>query len=344
MEQQELLVERPLSVYSLTTFLSRKLNAILGASSEFRPILIHGTLTQSDRYFYIEDSDVQQSRVYLDAYKLNGKLAEHVGRTVTLRVLPYIREFKGRINVGCEVLELVGTGEIKREIAEINPHLLKTPRRHLPEKDQYLISVICPGASDRAWCDFLGGIDKKINGKLHPDSISLTLEDISIHIRRIPTNMLSSADITASIRSSDGDIVVLTRGGGDEEEFGVFSDREVIRAWAEHPGYRISAIGHSDNITHVDIISDTHCRVPFDAGVEVVNLLGDIARQRRLREQERLMGKLTAEKEALTKEKETLTKQIAELNVRLKRLTYLSLGAGLTALGLVTALVVILFK
>ncbi|MEM7828714.1 MAG: exodeoxyribonuclease VII large subunit, partial [Candidatus Aenigmatarchaeota archaeon] len=244
----------------------------------------------------------------------------------------------------CEVLELVEAGEVKREIAEINPYLLKTPRRHLPEKDQYFISVICPGASDRAWCDFLGGVDKKIDGKLHPDLISLAIDDISIHIKRVPTNMLSSADITASIRSSDGDIVVLTRGGGDEEEFGVFSDREVIRAWAEHTGYRISAIGHSDNITHVDIISDTYCRVPLDAGVEVVNLLGDIARQKRMKEQERLMGKLLAEKEALTKEKETLAKQIAELNVRSRRLAYLSLGTGLVALGLVIALVAMLFK
>lgn len=63
--------------------------------------------------------------------------------------------------------------------------------------------------------------------------------------------------------------MVIIRGGGDEVDFDVFNDLNVIDAWISLPSFRISAIGHSKDRTYLDIFSDRSYDTPTAAAVEI---------------------------------------------------------------------------
>ena len=57
----------------------------------------------------------------------------------------------------------------------------------------------------------------------------------------------------------------LSRGGGSDEQFSVFENPELLRAWSEKRAYRIAGIGHSGNSTALDLLSDFAATTPAAA-------------------------------------------------------------------------------
>jgi exonuclease VII large subunit len=104
------------------------------------------------------------------------------------------------------------------------------------------------------------------------------LEDLVIV--PVPVNMLDPVAIAGALRSSDADIVLLIRGGGDSADFEVFDDPRVVDALVRCPAYRITGLGHSGNGSVADIVADYSARTPGQAGV----YLRDSVLERRRRE------------------------------------------------------------
>ena len=120
-------------------------------------------------------------------------------------------------------------------------------------------------------------IPEKINGLfvIHPRS-GMVLKDFKEQLGNIgtavterPTVMTDPADIINAVKEAAAahpGVVAIIRGGGPDISFAALSDQMVARAWAELKPFKISALGHTENRTLLDYISDVSLNVPADAG------------------------------------------------------------------------------
>ncbi|MBW3091779.1 exodeoxyribonuclease VII large subunit [Bifidobacterium sp. 82T10] len=81
-------------------------------------------------------------------------------------------------------------------------------------------------------------------------------------------------DIVAAIRMLDADpdvdVIIVARGGGAFEDLIGFSDESVVRAAAACATPIVSAIGHEDDWTLIDLAVDLRASTPTDAAKKVV--------------------------------------------------------------------------
>ena len=81
-------------------------------------------------------------------------------------------------------------------------------------------------------------------------------------------------DIVAAIRRLDADpevdVIIVARGGGAFEDLIGFSDESVVRAAAACTTPIVSAIGHEDDWTLIDLAADLRASTPTDAAKRVV--------------------------------------------------------------------------
>ncbi|MBW3094339.1 exodeoxyribonuclease VII large subunit [Bifidobacterium sp. 64T4] len=109
-------------------------------------------------------------------------------------------------------------------------------------------------------------------------------------------------DIIAAIRQLDADpevdVIIVARGGGAFEDLVGFSDEGVVRAAAACRTPLISAIGHEDDWTLIDLAADLRASTPTDAAKKVVpdvreqwQLISNAIRQMRMR----ISGRVDAE-------------------------------------------------
>lgn len=81
-------------------------------------------------------------------------------------------------------------------------------------------------------------------------------------------------DIVSAIQQLDADpnvdVIIVARGGGSFEDLMGFSDERVVRATAACATPIISAIGHEDDWTLIDLAADVRASTPTDAAKRVV--------------------------------------------------------------------------
>ena len=82
------------------------------------------------------------------------------------------------------------------------------------------------------------------------------------------------SDVTKAIAQMDADpdvdVIIVARGGGAFEDLIGFSDEDVVRAAAAAHTPLISAIGHEDDWTLLDLVADLRASTPTDAAKKVV--------------------------------------------------------------------------
>lgn len=109
-------------------------------------------------------------------------------------------------------------------------------------------------------------------------------------VRTAGVNMGDAVAIAALIRKvGEQFVLVLIRGGGDAADFEVFNDRRVVEALAQSRCHRIVGLGHSNNSSLLDLVSDFSARTPGQAGIYIreqierrERLLGDSAKEIRI--------------------------------------------------------------
>lgn len=110
-------------------------------------------------------------------------------------------------------------------------------------------------------------------------------------------------DIIEAIRRLDADpevdVIIVARGGGAFEDLIGFSDEGVVRAAAACVTPLVSAIGHEDDWTLIDLAADLRASTPTDAAKKVVpdvreqwQLVDNAVRQMRMRVSARVDGEI----------------------------------------------------
>jgi exonuclease VII large subunit len=97
--------------------------------------------------------------------------------------------------------------------------------------------------------------------------------DSTVSLQPIPANTPSVPELMHAIRTANVDIIALVRGGGNDEEFSVFENPDLLRAWSEKRAYRVAGIGHSGNSTALHLLSDFAATTPAMAGTHIADPL-----------------------------------------------------------------------
>ena len=170
-------------------------------------------------------------------------------------------EAQGRFQLNVRVLEPKGVGGLQLAFEQLKKKLLEEGlfalerKRPLPKYPRK-IAIITSWAG-AALHDFLKilktrvGIedfeifDVKVQGKDAPDGIKKAIEEVSFQKKH--------------------DVLVLTRGGGSQEDLSAFNDEGVVRALAASPIPSISAVGHEVDFTLCDFVADVRAATPTQA-------------------------------------------------------------------------------
>lgn len=117
-----------------------------------------------------------------------------------------------------------------------------------------------PPAGD-LWISVLHGISSSVLADFMGQ-----IEDMAFDVEEIPVKLQDPASIIAGIKKACGGVLVIIRGGGNDGEFEVFNRPDVLEAWRDKDAYKISALGHTQNLTLLDRISHKSCETPTAAG------------------------------------------------------------------------------
>jgi exodeoxyribonuclease VII large subunit len=90
----------------------------------------------------------------------------------------------------------------------------------------------------------------------------------------------AASTIVSAVRAlcrSRVDVIVVTRGGGSQEDLGAFNDERLARALAACPVPVVSAVGHEVDVTIADLVADVRAATPTHAAQLVAPVRDELA-------------------------------------------------------------------
>ncbi|PWG58936.1 exodeoxyribonuclease VII large subunit [Bifidobacterium catulorum] len=188
------------------------------------------------------------------------------GDRVILHGRPDVWMKQTRLSFMGDDIRRVGKGDLMAQIEELRRRLKgeglfdaenKVPLPEFPGR----IGLVCAPQA-RAEGDVI------TNARLRWPTIEFTVVHAHVQGPSCPP------DVIAAIRRLDADpdvdVIIVARGGGSFEDLMGFSDEGVVRATAACATPIVSAIGHEDDWTLIDLAADLRASTPTDAAKRVV--------------------------------------------------------------------------
>lgn len=171
-----------------------------------------------------------------------------------------------RLSFVADDIRRVGAGDLKAQIDELRRRLKgeglfdaenKVP---LPEFPRCIGLICAPQARAEG--------DVVTNVNLRWPAVRFKIVHVHVQGAQCPT------DVVSAIRQLDADpevdVIIVARGGGSFEDLIGFSDEGVVRATAACATPIVSAIGHEDDWTLIELAADLRASTPTDAAKRVV--------------------------------------------------------------------------
>ena len=188
------------------------------------------------------------------------------GDRVVLHGRPDVWMKQTRLSFMGDDIRRVGKGDLMAQIEELRKRLKgeglfdadnKVPLPQFPKR----IGLVCAPQA-RAEGDVI------TNARLRWPTIEFTVVHAHVQGPSCPP------DVIAAIQRLDADptvdVIIVARGGGSFEDLMGFSDEGVVRATAACVTPIVSAIGHEDDWTLIDLAADLRASTPTDAAKRVV--------------------------------------------------------------------------
>ncbi|MFD0704747.1 exodeoxyribonuclease VII large subunit [Alloscardovia venturai] len=220
------------------------------------------------------------------------------GDLVVLHGKANIYQARTSLSFRADQIHHVGTGGIKEQIEMLRKKLkgeglFDTERKiELPHFPHKIGLVVAPGA--RAEGDVI------TNARLRWPSMEFAVKHVHVQGPSCPPEVVRAiAELDAD---TTVDVIIVARGGGAFEDLIGFSDESVVRAVAAATTPVVSAIGHEDDWTLIDLVADLRASTPTDAAKRVVPDVReelDLVAQTRARMMESLTRKVEVERQRL---------------------------------------------
>jgi len=263
-------------IYSVTE-LSLQIRDML--ERRFIDVWVEGELsnfkasTAGHLYFTLKDDRSQMSAVcFRTAARLlrfrpeNGKMFRARGRVS-------IYEGRGEYQLVVEVLEPAGLGALQLAFEQLRKKLeseglFKLERkRPIPAFPRKIGIVTSPKSA--ALRDILTVLKRR------HDAIDVLICPAEVQGDGASIQVMDGIDFLS--RSTDVDVIIVTRGGGSMEDLWPFNEERVARAIVRSSKPVISAVGHEVDFTVCDFVADLRAPTPSAAAEIVIKSKGEIA-------------------------------------------------------------------
>jgi exodeoxyribonuclease VII large subunit len=325
------------TIRSITQFLNEHITSAIRAKFSASDLMVGvegvlGDIKQNNEYKYHYGVKLKDESDYvlldipkelIDKSELSGGEYVQVLGTIKTKLDSFSNnrvEFRidvSRINTKDSPKAIEAMKKDQATISKI--HSLHPGRRPFPYKSMLKVSLLV-SKSSQVEDDFMYELR--------------SLSD-NVDIDRKPINITRKEDIAAAINESSGDIIVIIRGGGDEGQFEVFNQMIVIEALAKNPGYRILGLGHSNDSTLIELVSDYAANTPAQAGTHIKEMIS------LYREKTGAINKLLSSLEAERMRFESALININALTKRATTFKNMAIFAGIIA---VVMLIILLLK
>lgn len=254
---------KPISVTTLVRYLKNKLDS----DEALRSVQVSGELSNFRKtssghlYFTLKDENSAISCVMFKSKTYSLSFVPENGNKVICSGSISMFEASGSLQLYVNTLKLDGIGDLYRQYEELKNKLFNeglfddNHKKVLPTLYPSKVAVLC-GRDSAAMSDIKIQFNRRwplckvdyypviVQGSEGPSSMIKTLKDID---------------------TLDYEIIVLARGGGSFEDLFCFNDERLVRTIYNLNTFIITGVGHQQDFTLVDFVSDRRAPTPTGA-------------------------------------------------------------------------------
>lgn len=254
---------KPISVTTLVRYLKNKLDS----DEALRSVQVSGELSNFRKtssghlYFTLKDENSAISCVMFKSKAYSLSFVPENGNKVICSGSISMFEASGSLQLYVNTLKLDGIGDLYRQYEELKNKLFNEGlfdddhKKVLPTLYPSKVAVLC-GKDSAAMSDIKIQFNRRwplckvdyypviVQGSEGPSSMIQTLKDVD---------------------TMDYEIIVLARGGGSFEDLFCFNDERLVRTIYNLNTFIITGVGHQQDFTLVDFVSDRRAPTPTGA-------------------------------------------------------------------------------
>ena len=269
----------PLTVSALAAAIARAVEVgvparvqVSGEISNFRD--------RTHWYFDLKDAAAVISCVAFANVARRSRLARTLadGQSVIITGRVEFYEKAGKVSLIVDSLELAGAGPLDRllrdRIEQLRTEGLLDParKRPLPRLPRKL--AVVTSRTSAALQDVLVTMKKRCS------AVEILLADVRVQGDGAAAEIAAAlADLSRRHRTLGIDAILLTRGGGSQEDLWCFNELEVAYAIARCALPVVAAIGHETDVTIAELVADERCATPTQAAMRLTPDAAALARQ-----------------------------------------------------------------
>lgn len=253
----------PISVTTLVRYLKNKLDS----DEALRSVQVSGELSNFRKtssghlYFTLKDENSAISCVMFKSKAYSLSFVPENGNKVICSGSISMFEASGSLQLYVNTLKLDGIGDLYRQYEELKNKLFNEGlfdddhKKEIPTLYPSKVAVLC-GNDSAAMSDIKIQFNRRwplckvdyypviVQGSEGPSSMIQTLKDVD---------------------TLDYEIIVLARGGGSFEDLFCFNDERLVRTIYSLNTFIITGVGHQQDFTLVDFVSDRRAPTPTGA-------------------------------------------------------------------------------
>ena len=254
---------KPISVTTLVRYLKNKLDS----DEALRSVQVSGELSNFRKtssghlYFTLKDENSAISCVMFKSKAYSLSFVPENGNKVICSGSISMFEASGSLQLYVNTLKLDGIGDLYRQYEELKNklfneglfdegHKIKIPTLY-PSK----VAVLC-GKDSAAMSDI------KIQFNRRWPLCKVDYYPVIVQGSEAPFSMIQALMYVDSL---DYEIIVLARGGGSFEDLFCFNDERLVRTIYDLNTFIITGVGHQQDFTLVDFVSDRRAPTPTGA-------------------------------------------------------------------------------
>ena len=237
----------------------------------FQNLYINGQLSNirvnnSHLYFSLkEDNEIIDCVIYYFEDKdINFDFED--GIDVNVKGNVFYNNYSSRIIISAKEVSEVGISENYKKFLDMKEEFRKLGyfdeinKKAIPKYPKKVGLITSKDGA--AIIDFISVINQKPN-------------DINIFLYPVKVQGLESSNLIkqaiCDLDHKNLDVIVITRGGGSNEDLSTFNNRDIVEAVFNAKTPIISAIGHKIDLTLLDLVSDLSLQTPTEAGSYIIN-------------------------------------------------------------------------
>ncbi len=238
---------------------------VLENSPQLNFVEVKGEIASYKRYPSGDYFDIKDEKSYLscviwarDAAKMS--FVPKVGDEVVLFGSVSLYAQKGRYQFTAFSLSLFGKGEALLALEQLKEKLSKeglfdiSKKKAIPQYPNKISIVV--GKDSAAEADLIANISRRW------PLAEVVIHNALVQGKNAPEDIIRALNET---KEDNADVLILSRGGGSNDDLSAFNDEELVRAFYAIDTPKIAAVGHEIDFTLVDYVADKRVSTPTAA-------------------------------------------------------------------------------